>query len=468
MWQFGGSTPPILNPFELSEADSLPNTRKLKELSSILTGNIDDLVMRRIYSVYKYLRGNISIHTGTAEIYKKIIQICPQIADHAKDYKEADALLRLTPGYIVPGPKGVQSIKTILHYSLVDDVDANGQADNPWEQFSPDDVLDIIQELYERFFPENGTDWPTFTDYRDMAIEVHKERLASAYAQEITIEQIVNRKPPIQNFEKFIRRISANCRGSLDPFMDGQTTANYRRRVMRGDREVEENVRFILADFAGIDNEKKKAIYMILCNEIMTRIAYASKGRRTNIIRDEAWIFLNSPICLPYITADLRLARKYAITVVTISQNYSDFKLPVMQNNTQIWIVCKLGSEDEIALANQRFKFTPEEIRFFTDDSIMGTQADMDGHTGEVTDMYSRVMIKTDAGKFFVKNKIGKEIQWVFTTNETDVFVFNYYEAKFPEKSVLDLCKWLPSKPYLKDPELLRLLRDSGRKAPDI
>lgn len=186
------------------------------------------------------------------------------------------------------------------------------------------------------------------------------------------------------------------------------------------------------------------------------------------MIRDEAWFFMKSNIAAPYLEADYRLARKYGFSVVTIAQQYSDFKSPVLQNNTQTWIICALTSKDEIDLADYRFKFNKYERGLF-ERKEMGTKIERDILSGKILEAYSRIMVANASGKYFLKNKIGKEERWITTTNDAETFVFNYYkETKFRNKPVIDIIEWLCRGEYRNDKDLQQALVKSGRKMPNI
>jgi hypothetical protein len=200
----------------------------------------------------------------------------------------------------------------------------------------------------------------------------------------------------------------------------------------------------------------------------MSGILYNSKESRGVMIRDEAWFFMKSKIASKYLEADYRLARKYGFSVITIAQQYSDFKNPVLQNNTQTWCVCNLTSKDEIELAQERFKFNAAERDMF-DSGLMGTRKEKDVTTGKTMEVYSRVLIANKAGKFFVKNKVSKRELWITTTDANETFVFNFYkDIKMRGQDPIAIIDWLCLGHYISDPELAAALKKAGRVMPSI
>jgi hypothetical protein len=272
----------------------------------------------------------------------------------------------------------------------------------------------------------------------------------------------------ILNYGLLMNRFQNYCQGGLDPFLDGQTNVQIRRKVTVDGVEREMPTKFLLADMAGIADPRKLALYMIVVNDFMSGILYNSKESRGVMIRDEAWFFMKSQIASKYLEADYRLARKYGFSVITLAQQYSDFKNPVLQNNTQTWCVCGLKSKEEIDLAQARFKFNTAERDMF-DSGLMGTRKEKDVTSGKTMEIYSRVLIANKAGKFFVKNKISRRELWITTTDANETFVFNYYkEIKMRDKNPIEIIDWLCTGEYKKDLDLIEAVRKAGRTMPTI
>lgn len=460
--KFGSARPPRINPFQMAEADSFPNNRKRREIAIELgldPRSDDDLAM--IDTVFTYLRADDSPFTSADSRYKDIVDRCPAFA--SKTYLETMDLLKLGPGKCRPGEKGSSSIRIVLELLLATNVTEDGPTDNAWGQFLPDDINEAILELYETFLPpkDKVDHWPTLSDFKNTLIAIHQRRAATGGSQLYDDKGIFN-------FSLLMKKLSTFCRGGLDPFLDGQTNVNIRRKVVVDGVEVETPAKFILADMAGIADKRKLALYMVVINDFMSSILYNSKDARGIMIRDEAWFFMKSKISEPYLTADYRLARKYGFSVVTIAQNYSDFKSPVIQNNTQTWIVCSLASSDEIALADARFRFNDAEKELF-ERRRMGTQIERDVFKGSILDVYSRIMLSNASGKYFVRNKIGKEERWITTTDDSETFVYNYYkDLKFRGREAIDVIDWLCTGEYQKDADLMAALKRAGRVMPSI
>ena len=459
--KFGSARPPRINPFQLSEADSFPNTQKKRQIAIRLGLNPNDEdALLSIDAVYIYLRTDDSPFTENHIRHKDITDRCQ--ACKRLSYEETMELLRLPPGSCRPGEKGSSSIKIVLQLLLSTDVNENGPTDSVWHQFQQDDINDAILQLYERYAPpkDKPERWPTLSDFRNMLETINDERL--------TGDKLRNKwgQDSIFNFATLMSRLSSFCAGGLDPFLDGQTNVDIRKKVMVNGTEKEMPAKFILADMAGIADKRKLALYMIVINDYMSNILYNSKESRGIMIRDEAWLFMKSAIANPYLEADYRLARKYGFSVITIAQQYSDFKSPVLQNNTQTWIVCSLTSLEEIDLAHQRFKFNDAERRLFEGRS-MGTKMEKDVFSGKVMEVYSRIMIANQSGKYFVKNKIGKEERWITTTDADETFVFNFYrESSMRGRPPIEVIRWLCTDEYLKDEALATALQTAGRKMP--
>lgn len=466
--KFGSPRPPRINPFELSEADSMPNFRKKSIILNTLGYlDSDEEGLARLDSVYQFLRVEDSPFMSEENRFKELESRMPKLS--SLGYKESMELLRLGPGECIPGEKGTSSIKMVLELLLSNNVDENGTKDNPWSIFSIDDINEAILRLFENFTVPVGKNkiWPTLTEFRDTLKEMQEQR---DLAHRGGGGQINGKYVPrdVTNFTYLYTKLSNYCVGGLDPFLDGQTNVNIMREITVGNTVKQMPSKFILADMANISDKRKLAIYMIVINDFMSNILYNSKESKGIMIRDEAWFFMKSNIAAPYLEADYRLARKYGFSVVTIAQQYSDFKSPVLQNNTQTWVVCALTSKDEIDLADYRFKFNSYERELF-EKKQMGTKIERDILSGRIIDAYSRIMVSTASGKFFLRNKIGKEERWITTTNDSETFVFNYYkDTKFRGKPVLEIIEWLCEGHYRKDKELEEALVKSGRKMPNI
>jgi hypothetical protein len=463
--KFGSARPPRINPFELAEADSFPNTRKRREICLWLGIDADNLENHSdIENVYVYLRADDNFRTPKHIRQEAVAQRCS--AFKGKTFEETWSILTLRPGYTRPGEKGAASIKMILELLLANNVEEDGPTDNPWSTFSQDDINEAILELYENYLPQANHPeyWPTLGSFRSALESLRGKRLSNTDKWGMG---------DIAEYGLLMSRLSNYCQDGIDNFMDGQTNVNIRQRKMVNGEMREVPASFILADMAGISSKRKLAIYMITINDYMSNILYNSGGeKRGIIIRDEAWLFMRSKIAAPYLEADYRLARKYGFSVITIAQNYSDFKSAVLQNNTQTWVVCALATDDEINLANVRFKFNRSEREMFeskTPGIKMGTTLIRDITKGTLMDVYSKIMVSTAAGKFFVKNKIGKIERWITTTDAEETFVFNYYrEIKFKGKPAIEIINWLCEGHYRKDEDLKAALLKSGRKMPDI
>jgi hypothetical protein len=458
--KFGSARPPRINPFELAEADAFPNSRKKKLLCGRLgldAQNDEHLAM--IDAVYLWLRMEDS-HALSKELrMAEISARCPAMA--GLNHDELLKLLRLGPGYCRPGDKGSSAIRLVLELILSSAVSENGPEDNVWAIFNQDDINEAITRLYDAYLPPRGREtlWPTLSIFKDTLASIQEERLSgkSRFGS-----------ASILNYGLLMNRLQNYCQGGLDPFLDGQTNVDVRKKIVVDGVTREEPTKFLLADMAGINDPRKLAIYMIVVNDFMSGILYNNKESRGIMIRDEAWFFMRSQIASKYLEADYRLARKYGFSVMTIAQQFSDFKSPVLQNNTQTWCVCALGSRDEIDMASERFMFNGAERDMF-DSGLMGTRKEVDVTSGKTMEIYSRVMIASKAGKFFVKNKVSKRELWITTTEANETFVFNYYkDIKMRDHSPIEIIKWLVLGEYKKDKDLAEALRKAGRVMPQI
>lgn len=461
--KFGSARPPRINPFQLNQSDSFPNRSKKKSLAIELgldPNSEDDMVS--IDNLYLYLRSEDSPFLPVSIKLRSMIERCPIIEDYVLGLNENDSykkivnVLDLKPTDVRPGDKAVAAIRLVLNILLAQDVGADGPKDSPWSHFLLDDINDAIMYLYENFkkMPHKPGDWPTLSDFCQALTEVHEARRGD-------LESGVS--DGVVNYALLMRRLSQYCRGGLDPFLDGQTNVNINRRVIEHGVEVERPAKFVLADMANIADPRKIALYTVVVNEFMSRVLYNARESRGVIIRDEAWLFMRSKIAAPYLEADYRLARKYGFSVVTIAQQYTDFSSSVLQNNTQNWVVCSLGSSDEIGHAHERFRFTEEERSLFSS-GRMGTQIKKDAFSGRIVDAFSRTMIANKSGKFFIKNKISLPERWITTTDDDETFIFNYYkDTKFHGRPVIELVEWLCTGEYIKDEGLRRAAEKSGR-----
>lgn len=460
--KFGSARPPRINPFHLAEADSMPNGRKKRELAieiGLDPNSEEDMAM--IESVYLYLRADDSPFTSASARFKDICDKCP--AFEPIGYDRTMELLRLGPGKSKPGEKGSASIRIVLELLLATNVTEDGPTDNPWASFLLDDINEALLLLYETYSPPPARPdlWPTLTDFKNSILEVHTKRQMRSGGEAFE-------ENGVYNIALLMKKLGSFCRGGLDPFLDGQTNVDIRRKFVVDGVEREVPAKFILADMAGIADRRKLALYMVVINDFMSGILYNSKDSRGIMIRDEAWFFMKSKISEPYLSADYRLARKYGFSVVTIAQQYSDFKSPVIQNNTQTWVVCSLASADEIALADARFRFNDSERELF-EKRKMGTQIEREVFRGSILDVYSRIMISNASGKYFVKNKIGKEERWITTTDDSETFVYNYYkDSRFRGRTAMEIIDWLCEGHYQKDEELAKALKLAGRVMPSI
>lgn len=458
---FGDADSPIINPFELSEKDAIPTHAKAMEIATKIFGSASQKNISKVSGIFGYLRGNDITPLDTNQtIFEALCKKFPEIEARFKDWDDLYPSIQLGPGTSRPGETGMESLKTLFTILLSPDIDQEGHIASPWGMFNQDDIVDVILDLYNDFVPSEPGFWPTLTDFKNKLLETQKRRRTTKAA-----DLLSGGRAPIENFERLFQRISNFCQGGADAFFDGQTNVPYKiKKENATGVQSMENARFILADFAGVEGVLRKSVYMIITNELMSRICYSSRERRSVIIRDEAWIFLQSEICRPYIKADLRLARKYNFSVVTITQNYSDIKMPEIQANTQIWIVCKLGSEEEIAAANTRFHFNGAELELFRKSGGMGTHIEKDVMNGGVIDASSRIMIRTESGKYFVKNRIGTKLRWVTTTDPDETFIYNYFRGKMKQKTPAEVIDWLATREYYGDVELQKLCADRGMK----
>lgn len=459
--KFGSARPPRINPFQLPEADSFPNNRKRRELALDLgldPMDADDLSM--IDSIYTYLRTDDSPFVSPETRREEILAKCPAFA--SKTYEDMMNSLTLGPGNARPGEKGAAAIRIVLELLLATNVTENGPTDNAWGSFLIDDINEAILELFETFSPPENKPgfWPTLFDFKNVLTSIHERRGLNKGGQ--------YDDSGVVNYSLLMKKLTNYCRGGLDPFLDGQTNVDIMVKSVVDGVEREKPAKFILADMAGIADKRKLALYMVIINDFMSSILYNSKDSRGIMIRDEAWFFMKSKISEPYLTADYRLARKYGFSVITIAQQYSDFKSPVIQNNTQTWIVCSLASNEEIAMADARFKFNDAERGFF-ENGRMGTQKERDVFKGAILDVYSRIMIDNKSGKYFLRNKIGKEERWITTTNDSETFVYNFYkDSKFRGRPAIELIDWLCTGEYKKDKDLADYLKRAGRVMPSI
>ena len=460
--KFGDPKPPRINPFQLPEADSYPNMRKKREIAIELGMDLgEEETISQIDSVYIFLRGGDTPTTDDKVITAEIFKRCP--AFDGKNYQEIMEILRLGPGKSRPGEKSTASIRIVLELILSSNVTEDGPTDHVWSSFSLDDINEALLKLYEGYLPPANAQkrWPTLSDFRDQLRRLNTERRNGSDTSDWAQGHVFN-------YSMLMTRLNNYCAGGLESFLDGQTDVDIRRPVMRNGVEHEENARFILADMAGITDKRKLALYMIVINDFMSSILYGSRERRGIIIRDEAWLFMKSKIANPYLEQDYRLARKYGFSVITIAQQYSDFQSPVLQNNTQNWVVCSLSSTDEINRADMRFRFNEKERDLFQN-KMMGRKSEKDVFTGRSMESYARIMIANNSGKYFVKNKISKTEQWITTTDPDETFVFNYYrERDMRGRPAIEIIRWLVTDEYQKDIALQDAIRTAGRKLPRL
>jgi hypothetical protein len=417
-----------------------------------------------IESLYKFMQDRQSPFSSPEVKAEQLITELPELASLVPGKIDADSyckimdLLSLTPEQSRPGEKGIAAIKIVLTLLLSQDVDEDGPVTSPWSTFLVDDIMEAIQRMYEDYHIQKpaADRWPTLSDFVDSIKKLQQLRMSSKSED--------GQVYPVTNYHLLIRRLGQYCVGGLDPFLDGQTNVALTKKVIRDGVQKELPVKFILADMAGISDPRKAALYTITINEFMSRVLYNNRESRGVMIRDEAWLFMKSSLASPYLEADYRLARKYGFSVITIAQQYSDFKSSVLQNNTQNWLICGLPSKDEVGLAHQRFEFSNAEAELFLTDR-MGTQIDRDVITGQVKDAYSRVMIANKAGKFFLRNKISAPEKWITTTDDTEAFIFNYYkDTKFTNRPVIELIHWLCTGEYKTDESLRIAAKRAGRR----
>ena len=458
--KFGSARPPRINPLQLAEVDSFPNSRKKRGLCTTFgldKTNDDHIAM--IDAVYLWLRSDDAPSLSKAQRLFELTKRCPALANF--DHDAVVGHLKLTPGYCRPGEKGASGIRLVLELILSSSVNENGTEDNVWAMFNQDDINEALMRLYEDFMPPKGreAEWPTLSVLKDWIEVIQKDRLngKSRYASSSVL-----------NYGLLMTRLQNYCQGGLDSFLDGQTDVNIRKQITENGVTREVPAKFLLADMAGIADPRKLAIYMIVVNDFMSSILYNSKDSRGIMIRDEAWFFMKSQIASKYLEADYRLARKYGFSVITIAQQYSDFKNPVIQNNTQTWCVCNLTSKEEIDLAHARFRFNAAERDMF-DSGLMGTRKEKDVTNGQTMEIYSRILIANRAGKFFIKNKISKQELWITTTDSNETFVFNYYKDRvMRDKTPFEIIEWLCLGDYKKDKDLAAALGLAGRVMPSI
>ena len=458
--KFGSASPPIINPFQLSSEDSFPNQQK-KKLIAIALGLEDNAkTMLMIDAVYKYLRTDDSPFIDNDTRRQELISRCPAFSKFA--YKECFDILKLGPGSSRPGEKGSASIKITLELLLADDVNENGPTNNVWASFAIDDITEAVMRLYENFRPPLSELhlWPTLTDFRNTLEVMQRIRKSGTSSNKWGQSEIFN-------FGLLMSRLTNYCVGEgYDAFLDGQTNVDILKKTLVNGIVRDMPAKFILADMAGISDKRKLALYMIVINDFMTNVLYNSKDTRGIMIRDEVWFFMRSKIAAPYLEADYRLARKYAFSVMSIAQQFTDFKNEVIKNNTQIWVVCNLGTTEQINAADVEFKFSGAERALF-EQKLMGFKMERDNITGKVVDAYARIMIVNKSGKYFIKNKISRLERWITTTNPNETFVFNFIkEAKMRGKPVIDIIKWLCTEEYLKDRDVVAIVKKAKRKMP--
>jgi hypothetical protein len=459
---FGDIPPPRVNPFHISTVTALPNERKKAQIVSAFGLKDSKEERDRIESMYLYLQNVSGFGFSNEEILLHVRENIFKGEAKIPDWDEFEGLTVLSPGYAKPGGKQSQSIKIVLELllskSITDEGEVQGSA---WAMFDQTDVNSVITFMFESYLPPEGRpfEWPTMSDFRYYLNELNEKR------QNGLVE---NARGEIQNFDKLINVISEYCRGGLQPYLDGQSNVDIRKKIpLAGGGFKEEDAKVVLCDMAGINDNKQLAIMMILVNEFMADILYNLRGKKGVQIRDEAWFFMKSSIAQKYLETDYRTARKMGYSTVTIAQNLSDFKSPVINNNTQNWVVCGLGSEDEINLATTKFKLSQEERALFVDGK-MGLQKRKNLlDLSKPTERYGQILISNKSGKFFLRNKLSLPELWITTTDPAETFVINYYRKKRKDLSMVELVRWLATGAYKQDADLVAYAKGLKRDLPE-
>lgn len=458
--RFGASDPPVLNVFQLYPGEGLPNGKKIKEVAAYL-GLPDTRASRiRILNLYQEVQ-KLDRHSATTGM-ESLAERYPEVS--GKSIEDLLEAIDLRSGRVLPGEKSMAAIRLWLSLLLARDVnDTEGIVGSPWEEFSEEDIMEAVTETYERYTPPpkeraDGPDqWPTLEDFRDTITAMHEERLVAGQVG-------------FMQYDKLIRKLSAWC---LDPSLNGQTTASFfdeekdelgiRRRVPKT---------CILADFAGISDKRKLALYMIAVNERCSEILYNLQGRRAVCVRDEAWLFTRSNFARKYVEADARLARKYGFAMMTIMQQYTDFAIDAIKNNTHMWLLCSLGGLS-LETAARDFGFSAHEYDMFAKSGYIGKVNEVDPVTGARKSSFSRFMLLTNAQKnklrYVLRNVLDKRELWIFTTEPSEVYVYNYYRRKFKWKTPSEIMggiSWLSSSEYRSDADLCKEMASKGLRVP--
>ena len=457
---FSDPVPPKINPFELNTTEAMPNMRKKSSVLDFMQWPEVKENFQAIDNVYTFLIGEQGGPKTPKELQDEIEEKF-LLGYKIDNFTEFQNELALRPGFCKPGEKGLSAIKMVLELILSTTVRADGTIDGPaWLIYKESDINAALTYMYESWMPpaERDFSWPTVSDFREAVRSLQDERQDGSD---------LNAMGEIYNFVELINTLSTFCMGGVNEYLDGQSNVEIRERYIDPNTQREEmrNARVVLCDMAGLDGDQKKlAIMMVLVNEFMANILANAKGRKGVMIRDEAWFFLRSKLAANYLELDYRTARKMGYSTVTIAQQLEDFlKSSVVNANTQNWLVCGLGSEREIALAAEKFKFSHEERAMF-ESKLMGLQTVRNIlDPSAPPDAYVNVLISNASGNFFLRVRLSKAERWLTTTDPEETLIINYYKNR-RKTPMVELCVWLATGEYLKDAELQEFAHARGRQ----
>jgi len=266
----------------------------------------------------------------------------------------------------------------------------------------------------------------------------NEERSILRAAVQITYDRVPDRTPILTDFLEVL---------GTGPFEDADDVRHARNlwrqlrlwasgpaaRLLNQSTGIRLTTGLAAFDLKGLDSDPHlKSVVMLILSGIIWNLVARDRRERKVVVFDECWKHLQTPAAAQLIAELYRTSRKYACSILTISQSVDDFvSSPIApaltQNSHTVHLLRHQLGHDLVA---RTFRLNPREAHLF---------GSLEMRRGE----YSEALVLHGDHHFLARIVLSPLEYWIATTHQPDLKLELTMRERHPRLSRLELLELL-------------------------
>ncbi len=274
--------------------------------------------------------------------------------------------------------------------------------------------------------------------HREARPLANEERSVLRAAVQITYDRVPDRTPILTDFLEVL---------GAGPFEDADDLRHARNlwrqlrlwasgpaaRLLNQSTGIRLTTGLAAFDLKGLDSDPHlKSVVMLILSGIIWNLVARDRRERKVVVFDECWKHLQTPAAAQLIAELYRTSRKYACSILTISQSVDDFvSSPIApaltQNSHTVYLLRHQLGHDLVA---RTFRLNPREAHLF---------GSLEMRRGE----YSEALVLHGDHHFLARIVLSPLEYWIATTHQPDLKLELTMRERHPRLSRLELLELL-------------------------